>query len=60
VFIPCTGQIHPVGRVEGVEVPPAELAIIVHNGPHDNIDLAYGARAGRGRAHPRVLPVRPP
>jgi DNA-binding transcriptional MerR regulator len=45
VFLPCTGQIRPVGRVEGVEVPPAELAIIVHRGPHDSIDLAYGALA---------------
>ena len=43
VFIPCTGQIRPVGRVEGVELPAAELAIIVHHGPHDSIDRAYGA-----------------
>ena len=43
VFIPCTGRIRPVGRVEGVEMPPAELAIIVHHGPHDDIDRAYGA-----------------
>ena len=33
VFIPCTGQIRPVGRVEALVVPPAELAIIVHQGP---------------------------
>jgi effector-binding domain-containing protein len=43
VFIPCTGQIRPVGRVEGVDLPPAELAIIVHHGPDDNIDRSYGA-----------------
>jgi effector-binding domain-containing protein len=51
VFIPCTGQIRPVGRVEGVEVPPAELAIIVHHGPHDSIDLAYGALATHVTQH---------
>jgi DNA-binding transcriptional MerR regulator len=51
VFLPCTGQIRPVGRVEGVEVPPAELAIIVHHGPHDSIDLAYGALATHVTQH---------
>ena len=51
VFLPCTGQIRPVGRVEGVEVPAAELAIIVHNGPHGNIDLAYGALATHVTQH---------
>jgi DNA-binding transcriptional MerR regulator/effector-binding domain-containing protein len=45
VFIPCTGPLRPVGRVEAVVVPPAELAIIVHDGPHDGIDRAYGALA---------------
>jgi hypothetical protein len=34
VFIPCTGEIRPVGRAEPLEVPPAELAVIVHYGPH--------------------------
>ena len=51
VFIPCTGQIRPVGRVECVEMPPAELAIIVHNGPHDNIDRDYGALATHVTQH---------
>ena len=51
VFLPCNGQIRPVGRVEGVEVPAAELAIIVHNGPHGNIDLAYGALATHVTQH---------
>lgn len=45
VFIGCTGQIRPVGRVEALVVPPAELAVIVHQGPHDDIDRAYGALA---------------
>jgi DNA-binding transcriptional MerR regulator len=51
VFIPCAGQIRPVGRVEGVELPPAELAIIVHRGPHDSIDLAYGTLATHVTQH---------
>ena len=51
VFIPCAGQIRPVGRVEDVEVPPAELAIIVHSCPHDNVDRAYGALATHVTQH---------
>jgi DNA-binding transcriptional MerR regulator len=51
VFIPCAGRVRPVGRVEAVEVPPAELAMITHNGPHDRIDLAYGALAAHVTQH---------
>jgi DNA-binding transcriptional MerR regulator len=51
VFLPCTGQIRLVGRVEIITVPPAELAVIVHNGPHDHIDLAYGALAAHVTQH---------
>jgi len=51
LFIPCTGQIRPVGRVGPLVVPPAELAIIVHDGPHDGIDRAYGALATHVTQH---------
>src|ERR1700677_1212164 len=51
VFIPCTGQIRPVGRVEGVELPPAELAIIGHHGPDNNIDRSYGALGAHVTQH---------
>ncbi len=34
------------GRVEPFVVPPAELAVTVHRGPHDDIDVSYG-RLGR-------------
>ena len=51
VFIPCAGQVRPVGRVEALTVPPAELAIIVHEGPHDGIDRAYGALATHVTQH---------
>lgn len=32
----------PSGRIEVVELPPADLAIAVHSGPHDDIDVTYG------------------
>jgi DNA-binding transcriptional MerR regulator len=45
VFIPCDREVRPVGRVEPVDVPAAELAIITHEGASDGIDRAYGALA---------------
>ncbi len=51
VFVPCTGQIRAVGRAEPLLVPPAELAIIAHDGPHDGIDRAYGALAAHVTQH---------
>jgi len=30
------------GRVSPVEIPAAELAVTVHQGPHDDIDVTYG------------------
>lgn len=32
----------PAGRIEVAELPPAELAVAVHRGPHDDIDVTYG------------------
>jgi DNA-binding transcriptional MerR regulator len=34
---PVTGRVHPF------VVPAAELAVTVHHGPHDDIDISYGA-----------------
>jgi DNA-binding transcriptional MerR regulator len=51
VFVPCSAQVRPVGRVETLVVPPAELAIIVHEGPHNDIDRAYGALATHVTQH---------
>jgi DNA-binding transcriptional MerR regulator len=42
VFIPVEGPVRAVGRVAGFEVPAAELAVIAHRGPLDEIDLTYG------------------
>ncbi|MER7244050.1 MerR family transcriptional regulator [Kribbella sp. NPDC000426] len=30
------------GRVQPVELPAAELAVTIHSGPHDDIDVTYG------------------
>lgn len=32
----------PSGRIEVVEFPAADLAVAVHAGPHDDIDVTYG------------------
>jgi DNA-binding transcriptional MerR regulator len=43
VFIPVAG-LHPaLGRVRPVLLPPVELAVAVHLGPHADIDRTYGA-----------------
>jgi DNA-binding transcriptional MerR regulator/effector-binding domain-containing protein len=51
VFSPCSGPIRPVGRIEELVVPAAELAVIVHDGPHDDVDRAYGALAAHVTEH---------
>jgi hypothetical protein len=33
---------HPYGRIEVVNLPGTELAIAVHSGPHDEIDVTCG------------------
>jgi DNA-binding transcriptional MerR regulator len=45
LFFPVTGEVRPVGRVEPISVPGAELAVIVHNGSHNDEDRSYGALA---------------
>jgi DNA-binding transcriptional MerR regulator len=45
VFVPVEGSVRPVGRVSPMSVPAAELATIVHEGSHDDVDRAYGALA---------------
>lgn len=41
VFIPVEGAVRTVGRVAAFEVPAAELAVITHRGPLNDIDLTY-------------------
>jgi DNA-binding transcriptional MerR regulator len=45
VFIPCYLKTRSIGRVVPLVIPGVELAILVHSGSHDNVDLAYGALA---------------
>src|ERR1700722_7083696 len=45
VFIPCNAKGRAIGRVALRVVPAVELATLVHEGSHANIDLAYGSLA---------------
>lgn len=51
VFVPCDGAVRPVGRVEPLRVPPAELAVIEHCGPPSEVDRAYGVLAAYVARH---------
>jgi DNA-binding transcriptional MerR regulator len=42
VFVPTDVEVR-VGRVGPLELPARELALTVHRGPHDDIDVTYGA-----------------
>ncbi|WIX75059.1 MerR family transcriptional regulator [Amycolatopsis carbonis] len=42
VFVPVEGTPREVGRVVGLVVPAAELAIAYHRGSLDDVDLTYG------------------
>ncbi|AYE97326.1 MerR family transcriptional regulator [Mycobacterium paragordonae] len=43
VFLPVDGPVRPIGRVVPMTVPAAELAVISHRGPHDDVDIHYSA-----------------
>jgi len=42
VFVPVSGDIHPVGRTGLVTVPAAELAVTAHSGSLADADVIYG------------------
>jgi effector-binding domain-containing protein len=42
VFVPCGEPVLAAGRVTTALIPAAELAVIEHCGPPDEIDRAYG------------------
>ena len=42
VFLPTDADVR-AGRVHPLELPSRELALTVHHGPHDDIDVTYGA-----------------
>ncbi|MGH2936638.1 MAG: MerR family transcriptional regulator [Myxococcota bacterium] len=46
VFVPCERTVRATGRVDAVVVPAVDLALTVHDGPHDGeLDRAYGSLA---------------
>jgi DNA-binding transcriptional MerR regulator/effector-binding domain-containing protein len=45
IYVPCAGPVKPTGRVTPRVIPAAELAIIEHPGPYENVDLTYGTLA---------------
>ncbi|MGV0739390.1 MerR family transcriptional regulator [Mycobacterium syngnathidarum] len=51
VFIPVEGGVHQAGRVQEVVIPAAELAVIRHQGPHDDVDLSYSALGEYANRH---------
>jgi DNA-binding transcriptional MerR regulator len=51
IFLPCHPSPRPLGRVSIAVIPPAELATIVHPGPHTDIDRTYGALAAYVTQH---------
>jgi DNA-binding transcriptional MerR regulator/effector-binding domain-containing protein len=51
IFFPTGTKIVPTGRVKPTIINAAEVAVIKHFGPHDNVDLAYGALAAYVAEH---------
>ncbi|MGH3291227.1 MAG: MerR family transcriptional regulator [Trebonia sp.] len=45
VFVPCHEPVRATGRVAELVVPGAELAVTIHAGAHNDVDLAYGSLA---------------
>jgi DNA-binding transcriptional MerR regulator len=43
LFVPVTGSVESAGRVRGSELPAAEFAVAVHEGPLGGADRTYGA-----------------
>jgi DNA-binding transcriptional MerR regulator len=60
VYLPVDAPFRATGRVEAIELPPVELAVIAHSGTHDNIDRAYGALADHVTRHALAIegPIR--
>ncbi|HEY0807653.1 MAG TPA: MerR family transcriptional regulator [Pseudonocardiaceae bacterium] len=51
VFLPIDGTPRAIGRVVALVVPPAELAVICHHGPLNDVDLTYGALGSYTTSH---------
>jgi DNA-binding transcriptional MerR regulator len=64
VYLPVPEPVPERGRVRSVTLPATDLAVTVHSGPHDTIDVTYGelgrwvvrhALAVAGPVHERYL-----
>ena len=42
-FVPITGDVGPTGRTERLDLPAADFAVLVHEGPFADLDRTYGA-----------------
>jgi effector-binding domain-containing protein len=42
-YVPVTAEVPSGGRARMLEIPPAELAVAVHQGTLADLDLTYGA-----------------
>jgi DNA-binding transcriptional MerR regulator len=51
VYVPVDRAPVTTGRVGPLETPAAELAVVLHVGGHDDIDLSYGALGSWVTAH---------
>jgi DNA-binding transcriptional MerR regulator len=51
VYIPVSADVRPIGRVQQLVVPAAELAVVTHHGPLDDLDLTYGALGAYATRH---------
>jgi DNA-binding transcriptional MerR regulator len=53
VFLPINSTERPklVGRIERIEVPAAEVAVVTHSGSHDAVAVAYGELGAYVAAH---------
>jgi DNA-binding transcriptional MerR regulator/effector-binding domain-containing protein len=45
IYLPVRTRVRPIGRVDSHALPSVELATIVHEGSHVDIDRSYGALA---------------
>ena len=58
LFIPCEGSVRSMARVSEYVIPQAEIAALVHQGSHSNVDMTYGALATYVARH--ALPLQGP
>jgi DNA-binding transcriptional MerR regulator len=51
VFVPVAQAPAELGRAEVVVIPAAELAVAIHHGAHNDVDLTYGALGAHVARH---------